>query len=520
MKKHLEKLLNMTLALSLMVHIFAPLAVLADTVDIVLTFTAETNSGIVMQKGEHALGGKLPSASGYSFFGFVQHGTNPETQFDSSKIVTDCNNENTVCTATITVEAGQTIDLTVGGDAGFEFVGNTVNISQDTSITLKVKSEEDPPPSVKDNEGYLVWKCGSKICYKLFEHLEEHNRVNYFKASTVQADNDANEVFNTNADAIMASVTKFNEKKAQIDANTIAFNDLIGSSGIDYEPLRDEPKENNAFVSYANRNYKIYIYNDDYRGIELGNLDDLHYYPREWKNQFVRRESYDISGTSKENPTEVLAVLLEKSINIKLQSFNSFEVSKLEALDVPTGAVVIEDNNDGTYSIEFKSNFYDKVVFKATSTDNKEYYFMVNRRTIDPGFTGRNNNILEAEVFYDNETSYTDYIVLAKIQYKNGNSKIVKMTATKYGEDELGNPIDVIEFDEENPPIDIPVGERGSGIKRTKFIYEMTVDELKTVDKIYINVENKGSTLTSYAGNFAGSGKGDVIDMKDWEDRL
>jgi hypothetical protein len=57
-------------------------------------------------------------------------------------------------------------------------------------------------------------------------------------------------------------------------------------------------------------------------------------------------------------------------------------------------------------------------------------------------------------------------------------------------------------------------------MKRSNFVYSMSIDELKKVDKIYINVEFKGSTSTVFAGNFVGSGKGDVIDMKYWEDRL
>ena len=34
------------------------------------------------------------------------------------------------------------------------------------------------------------------------------------------------------------------------------------------------------------------------------------------------------------------------------------------------------------------------------------------------------------------------------------------------------------------------------------------------------NKIEKGSTENFYSGTFAGSGKGNVIDMKDWEDRL
>ena len=162
-------------------------------------------------------------------------------------------------------------------------------------------------------------------------------------------------------------------------------------------------------------------------------------------------------------------------------------------------------------------------MFKALDNEDHEYYFLVNRRTMDPGFNriGHGEDaILEAEIFYDNHKTYENYNVLGKIQYKNGTTKVIELTITNYGDDGFGNPIDALEWNEDDPPLNIPAESRGKGIKRAKFIYKISDAELKTVDKIYINVENAGSTSTSYAGNFAGSGKGNVIDMANWKLQL
>lgn len=380
-------------------------------------------------------------------------------------------------------------------------------------------------PQDFDGNPTLVWSCGTAVCYHKFTGV---SGTSFVDASTVTDDRDSSKKFDVNAQTKgFVPTIRFESKKSAIDAGELAIDKIIGPDGIDYPPV-GEPQENNAYVSYGDRAFKMIIYNEDYRGLTLGSLNDLAYYPYDWANVFERRENYDISGTTKENPTEVLALLLQKTININKLNYNLFNIDSIEPLDVPEGAVEVEPvtsgEKAGSYNITFNSNYFNKVVFKATDSSNNEYYFMVNRRTIDP-YIDVNPNTGEGkiitEVFYDNHYGHDDFEVIAKIVYKDGTSKVVRQTAIPYGDAKIMGFEEGLEFDDENPPDSgVPQTDRGRGIKRTKYAYTTTRDELKKVDKIYINVEHAGSSNTFYSGNFSGSGKGDVLDMKYWEDRL
>ena len=398
--------------------------------------------------------------------------------------------------------------------------------------------EEQTPVSNFDGNAVLVWSCGTggaKVCYRHFSNEETFykirtDQVNYFKASEIEAENIAGAKFDVHAKVkFFAPLELFANKKDAIDAqdtNPINPEDLEGppkgdKGGVQYQPV-GEPIDNNAFTSYGDRNFKAIIYNDEFKGVSIGSLDDLHYYPQKMTNWFLRTETYDMSGTSKEKPVEIDTVLLESKVNLKLQTeLNNYTVEKIEALDVPSNAVKITKKENGTYDFEFASNFYDKVVFKITTSDNKEQYIYINRRTMDPYIrTNGSNTGVVAEVFFDRETSYEDYDVIGKIVNKDGTSKVVHLNPEKYTDDGLG-PVSgtIYEIDEEIYN-NYPSTEKGRGLKRANYSYNLSKDELKKIDKIYLNVEKKGSSSTIYAGNFAGSGKGDVIDMKYWEDRL
>ena len=378
-----------------------------------------------------------------------------------------------------------------------------------------------------DGKAVLLWDCDGKICYNYSNFDDLSSQV----AKTTYMDETTITNQNTNAGAttikfsvhsrekFFAPYWKFQVLKDEIDAGTKKLDAYKGESGIDYPPL-EEPSENNTYISYMNRGPKMIIYNEDFRGIKLADLESLNYYPSEWANAFNRRESYDISGTTKDNPTEILALLLQDNVTINaLSTYNGFTIKSIEALDVPEGAVEVA-KVDNKFNLIFHSNYFEKVVFKALDNEDHEYYFLVNRRTMDPGFNriGHGEDaILEAEIFYDNHKTYEDYNVLGKIQYKNGSTKVIDLTITNYGDDGFGNAVDALEWDEDDPPFGDAIGK---GIKRAKFTYTISDAELKTVDKIYINVEKAGSTGTTYAGNFAGSGKGNVIDMADWKLQL
>ncbi len=523
----LKKMGNSLLAFAMTANMFVPLTVYANQI-ITLTFTVKENEEITYSvNNNNELGGTADSQT--SFLGFKSHKT--DTEFAASDITISCTN-NKSCTAVITVPDGDGIDVLLGGDSKFEFEGNMNNITVNQNLIAKLKgnntqqnnntqennqqsgeNQEQQVGEQFDGKAVVVWSCGNSICYHVFANLSS-NEVNYIKASNVSDDRDETKKFDVHAKEKFFAVKKeFDKRKAEIDANKVSINDLIGPDGIDYQPV-NEPVENNALVAYGDRNFKAIIYGEDFKGLSIGSLDDLDYYPSEWNDWFLRRETYDMGGTTRDNPVEIDTILLQKKINLKLlTNLNDYSITKIEALDVPSDAVKITKKNDGSYDFEFASNFYDKVVFKVTTSDKKVQYIYINRRTTDPWIrTDKGKEGIVVETFYDRKKSYKDLDVIAKIVYKDGSSKVVHLAAEKGFEDGLGNIINDYEVDEE-------LG-FGKGMKRANFVYSMTSADLKKVDKIYINVEFKGSTTTTFAGNFVGSGKGDVIDMKYWEGRL
>ena len=372
-----------------------------------------------------------------------------------------------------------------------------------------------------DGRTYLIWSCGTGTCYHEYTDMDQNNTGVFIDASMITADNNPSEKFDVHAKVrIFADPGKFDDWKAHnggdsIDWTKVDPEQLVGPDGVDYQPV-GEPGANNAFVSYGDRNFKVIIYNNEYKGVSIGSLDGLTYYPSAWTNQLIRTDSVDISGTTASKPAEIDTVLLEDTINITPKNINGLNISSIEALDVPKNAVKITKNSDGSYKFKFASRFYNHVVFKITDSNNKSYYLRLNRQTMytefmhglgdDRDFAG-----LVSDFYYDRNTTYTDYKITAKIVYKSGKVKFVEMKNAKFIDDGLGNSLNIYENDEEHPSnTDWPVGK---GLKRATYKYAMSEDEAKTVSKIYVNVEFTGSTSSKYAGTLAGSGMGEEVTL-------
>lgn len=496
------------------------------------------------------------------------------TRFNNSVLDSVCES-NKKCSIKVPVPNDHGVMVQVGGGSpiGFKLgtadygMGNE-NLTSDTTITIVNNDNVNNNPNDPDNPGfdgkaYLIWSCkNGGTCYHYFENIPVTLEGGiFYKASDIKDDN-TNEVFDTMAeikgfalkDTFDTWVTKYKAYKnidnidwSKLDTSLIVGNtdmrqyeedairdgkctrenvveedfhhcvdNYVEEKGIftmhaDLQPLW-EPSSDNAYVSYGDRNFKVTIYNDDYRAVTLGSLDDLSYYPATWNNPFLRVESYDISNTSKENPTEIETILLENTINIKaLSEYNSFEIKSMEALDVPETAVTVNKVN-GEFKIQFSSNFYDKVVFKVTDTNNKEYFIRINRISLSVNKRNLNNKeVLEGNFYFDRTTEYTDYIVTAKIVYKDGTNKIVEMVNAKEIDDGLGNKTYAYEADLENPED----GPSGKGLKMSTYRYELSDGEEKNISKVYFNVEYEGSTKDNYAGAFVGSGKGVVLDFEE-----
>ena len=421
------------------------------------------------------------------------------------------------------------------------------------------QGNEEPIEPNFDGKAYVIWSCGNGICYKHFDNIPNFDDGNstFYKDTEIVADNKAGETFNLNAtykgwstdDRFNAWVTAYKVYKnitGDIDWTTVNPEDMIGDP-IDMREYEDkaiqagkctkdntpqdefeacvdqyvaenenvwasraqlqpvgEPTYNNAYVSYGDRNFKVVIYNSNYKGLKMGSLDELSYYPAEWANQFIKRDQYDISGTTKEKPTGIDTILLEKIVRLKEIDANGYSITKIEALDVPSDAINIA-KVDGEWRLDFSSNFYDNVVFEATDSNGGKSYFQIKRTTIDGWIKFvENKPVLNADFYFDRTKSYTDFELTAVIEYRDGTEKNVKLNAVKGIDDGLGNVADVYELDEENPAF----GPAGKGLKKACFQYALADGEDKNIKRVYLNAEYKGSTATNYAGSYAGSGKG------------
>jgi hypothetical protein len=502
-----------------------PLTVLAQTIDIVLTFNVGENQNVTYEASGTSLGAKVGNGS-TQFMDFkLSSTTNPEQDWDNSaqanvKSVTCSDGKN--CTVTVEMSNGRGFHIITSGDAEYNLSGNLHNILTSGTITANEKTNTPPPENPGENPGpgqnnfdgnaTLVWKCGSKACYKKMTGLS--NDTKYIAASSIKSETDNSTVFDVNASTKFFAFTSiFDEYVATNNPNwnTLDVSTLVGPDGIDLPPV-NEPMVEHAYVSYGDRNFKVYIYDSEFKAISRGNVEDLNYYPGIWADGLLRQDLYTISGTTKDKPVVINNVILDPTVLIDANAFN-VTIKSIKPLDVPEGAVRVNKVDD-KYKIDFSSRYYDRVVFELTDTNNEKYYFMINRIAAQAKIDHNNkgDEFIFASLYYDRNTSYSDYIVKTKIIYKDGSIKTYEMTNANYVDDGLGNTItNVKEVDSENPGRDDWT--RGKGIKLASYKHDLAKDEKDKIEKAYVFVEFKGSTKDNYAGALSGSGNGSEVNM-------
>ena len=426
-----------------------------------------------------------------------------------------------------------------------------------------------------DGKAYVLWSCGTGTCYHYFDNIPnfDNGRSTFYKDTTIKADNDESISFDVNAQykawALPAKFNRWQEAyKEQNNLTNIDWtkvnpvdiiaeyppqmgewealavaeyendhekgchrpaNDAPGEEWDTFESCVDEyyiaagnlpfirlqplgePNEKNAYVSYGDRNFKVVIYNSSFKGITMGDLSDLHYYPSSWTNPWIMRDQFEVSGTTEGKPALVDSILLESTVIIRALEYNSFAIKSIEALDVPDGAVEIVKDNNGEFRLIFSSNFYDNVTFKITDNSDEISYFNVKRATIDGWIKHVDDKaVLTADFYFDKNKSYTDFDLTAKIVHKDGTFRNVKLTPERGIDDGLGNITDEYEVSEED------FG--GKGLKKAKFEVDLEDGEEENIRDIYLNAEYKGSTATNYAGAYVGSGEGVLANIYHGED--
>ena len=563
LKNKIKKTMALTLVIAMISIYFVPIANVFADGEYVVAFTTNGDHTLEVDEGGHLkIDGQFVELrnSDNQAIGTV------ECANDKACAITVSNGEH----GWLNYNSANKFTLYMQGNPAnmnFEYSADEDIAVQDYEEPGNPGIEPGPDGPGFDGRAVVIWSCGQGTCYHKYNNIPAFDDGNstFYRASEVTADNDNSKAFDVNAqykgwyledrfDEWVEAYKAKNNIEGNINWNELDAKDILGShidmqiyehevedQGIcerpednapgdewdafhncvdnyvnglgllgsyELQPL-GEPTENNAYVSYGDRNFKVIIYNDDYRGITMSNLSTLDYYPAAWANVYTSVDQFDISGTSKNNPTTINSILLEPTVKIKALNINNFVINDIEALDVPEDAVTINEE-DGEYTLTFSSHFYDNVIFKATDNHGNYYYFQVKRWTID-GWIGNidDHPTLIADFYFDKERSYEDFEITAKILYKNGNTKNVTLEAHYGVDDGLGNITWAYEADEEHPVFGPP----GKGLKRSTFVYELEDGEEKTIQDVYLNAEYKGSTPSRYAGAYVGSGEGTLANI-------
>lgn len=285
------------------------------------------------------------------------------------------------------------------------------------------------------------------------------------------------------------------------------FADHVQESAIN--PLRS-PYGNNSLYHDGDHDFRLIIYNDKagaYSAIRFGVTNETRYVPSFWDQVFYPN-TYDITGTTKENPQVIESYLLEDTISLSNTEYGAKFVS-IKPVDVPERAVTIR-YADNMYFIKFNSNAYDRVLFEIKDENNKTYYVMIARIALKvfdnfrPDLSDAASKII-AQLYYPENKNYTDYEVVANIEYNNGTEAVKKLTVTDIIESYWN-----LDLDKEVTMNRGKAWEGGTNLKFSQY----EIGNAKSIKTIKFFVNNSGSTSRVYKGTFSGSNNGTVYDIK------
>ena len=454
-------------------------------------------------------------------------------------------------TATIKIyNTAAGVMLSTPGDRNFDidnYSGAYQLITENTTLTIVEREQEEP----FDGKVLLIWQCGEEVCKHEF-NLAEPQTMSYFLDTSITDDQDNTRKFDLKkalngeidgAYVLPSDLTEWEAAYTQENANyNFRTTDIglmlrgrmeeieqqleqngtcehTGNPG-EFERCVDEHANptivdrglaqrlsngqeggNNSYISYGDNIFKITVYTKDYAGLKE---DESTYNYRRERFETMYSESKDISGSTQENPYVLDTLLIEGKAIISSNGINGVEFQEVKALNTPEGAVEITKIADGKFQIKFNSNFYDRTVFEITDTNNNKYYVRIVRSIVsvsvhnnDP-IINKNNMFVEVDLLFDDNQSWEDYEVNATIVSKDGSYK--KETLTNLGAIDIGggNVYYVQEKD------------FGQNIKIASFGLDLDGDEhyFESIEGIYINVRKAGTTNDTYAGTYAGNGRG------------
>lgn len=376
-----------------------------------------------------------------------------------------------------------------------------------------------PGESTGDESGfsgtvYLVWQgAGDKIC---LHQIPDLNNVKYPEIAYIPVteiiDDDTREPYsisNKNYYWMWDSAADFvNSYKA----NNSSYSQLAADLEADETTKRTYAIDQAGAVSGAStictngdRVFRATIYDKgSFEGLDFNvNEADYTYFPDFWDNKLTSN-SIDISGTTQAAPAVYEAFMLESTVHFAKTYYSANEITGVKALGVPGGAVDIRKvDADGGYDIEFKSNFFDNVLFEIT-TANGSYYIRVERIALKasdnfgPGMTETPQ--VTARLYYDKNTDYKNYEVYATIYNSDGTTSLKKAELSPIKTDSFGNPL----------PDGTYSCYGGKGLTYSNYSVEVPKDAAGVAFNV---IGAQALTGDSYGGSYIGSGSGIYYDI-------
>ena len=530
---------------------FIPTRVSATEGDVVFTFHVGDNDAqhiaLIARDGTGEITPGTQGRVGSDFAVTVDGGdqsiitperTSNSTPYGSSDVAVTCSSS-TDCRVVISNLNGDGVRFSTPGGAGFAFryANGDAYMSTATNLTANADFDvfvpEEGGPSFT-GQAYVAWKCATHdgVCFALLTIPPAANQVDhstrdftYFAASTV-VDARTSETFSnfdnedergfvlTGAMDEWVAAYKTRNSVSEVNWANVEIADFLYGVQDEYRgakiPPLGEPMGNNSYVSYGEHAFNAIIYGDEYASMTAVNVDALSYVPYGFAANPV-----ELSGTTASSPASLEMPLLDDTITLDSTGVRGFAISNVEVLDsnISTAAVSVAKDPSGAFKITFGSNFFDNVEFKITGENGQVYYVKVKRVTFTQmdfeHATIWNNNFngVRAELIFDEATSYNDYEVTANVVYKDGSSK--RFVAENLGwvdENYGGNLVFANEYSGSMS---------GKGLKRANYGVRFDGNDYdRDIASVYFNVKYTGSTSDVYAGTFAGSGRGILMENR------
>lgn len=350
---------------------------------------------------------------------------------------------------------------------------------------------------------YFVWVNGNNIyTHKIDNIVNEIGNVNtnYIRLSTIKDDDNGTQyvmgqeyifVWEEQIDAIK----KFNDADALLD-ELRNNEEYMRQVSIDPCGAIGGPS---TICTNGGMNFRLTIYDDTkFEGISFSNnQDDYTYFPSFWDNVFFN-STVDLADSTIEQPAVYESFISEPTIHFEKEVNSLEDFKSVKALDAPEKAVVVKSNQDGSFDIEFKSNYYDHVTFEII-TDNNAYYVMIVRTAMQIhdnfGPDMEENAALICELYYDENESCDDYEVIATLYNEDGTTEVKKaVLRTENGEKEFDG---------------------GKSLKRADYEVQIGGSDLSqlTVVGADFNVVKKSADTNTFGGAYCGSDYGTYYDI-------